>query len=341
MTAAYIQTGQTTCYDAAGNPVPCAGSGQDAELCRGQPWPSQRFRVLEESEGRVVRDYLTGLQWSRDASLSGYPLNWQEALDFVARMNEQGHFGHDDWRLPNRRELRSLISHQARNPALPEHNPFENIVLTWYWTSTTAAINTAYAWYMHMEGARTFYGGKDQYFLLWPVRGHSNGTVPATGQAGCFDHEGNEIPCGGSGQDGEHQSGLSWPSERFELAGDSVIDHLTGLRWMKTADLDEGPATWEQALAAAAGMNPPGAPPAAGWRLPNINELESLVDLSRHSPALPEGHLFNDLQEGYWSSTSSAFEPDWAWALYLDKGAIGIGQKKGAHFSAWAVKDSF
>jgi hypothetical protein len=33
------------------------------------------------------------------------------------------------------------------------------------------------------------------------------------------------------------------------------------------------------------------------------------------------------------------FEPDWAWALYLTKGAVGVGQKKGEHFSVWAVRD--
>ena len=32
------------------------------------------------------------------------------------------------------------------------------------------------------------------------------------------------------------------------------------------------------------------------WRLPNINELESLVDCSAHSPALPHGHPFRDVQ---------------------------------------------
>jgi hypothetical protein len=33
------------------------------------------------------------------------------------------------------------------------------------------------------------------------------------------------------------------------------------------------------------------------------------------------------------------FEPDWAWALYLNKGAVGVGQKRGAHFSVWALCD--
>ena len=36
---------------------------------------------------------------------------------------------------------------------------------------------------------------------------------------------------------------------------------------------------------------------------------------------------------------TSAFEPDWAWALYLDKGAVGVGQKAGAYFHVWPVCD--
>jgi hypothetical protein len=45
------------------------------------------------------------------------------------------------------------------------------------------------------------------------------------------------------------------------------------------------------------------------------------------------------MQDVYWSSTTSLFEPDWAWALYLNKGAVGVGQKAQAHFHVWAVRD--
>ncbi|MCO6414001.1 MAG: DUF1566 domain-containing protein [Thiogranum sp.] len=48
---------------------------------------------------------------------------------------------------------------------------------------------------------------------------------------------------------------------------------------------------------------------------------------------------FSHVRDGYWSSTTSAFEPDWAWALYLDKGACGVGQKSGRHFHVWPVRD--
>jgi hypothetical protein len=331
----YLWTGQETCHDTQGQEVPCRGSGQDAELRRGVSWPVPRFEPGEEA----VFDRLTGLVWTRDANLAEFPLTWREALDFVARMNREKAFGCGDWRLPNRRELRSLMSHKTKNPALPEGHPFENVFLGWYWTSTTAAINTAYAWYVHMEGARMFYGQKEQFFLLWPVRGEGRGVLPATGQRECHDAGGDVIACAGSGQDGEFRTGHAWPEPRFAVSGGAVHDRLTHLFWRKEADLSGGKATWKEALGAVEELNRSGKE-GTGWRLPNVNELESLVDASTHSPALPAGHPFRDVREAYWSSTTSMFEPDWAWALYLTKGAVGVGQKRGAHFHVWAVRDA-
>lgn len=337
--SAYLQTGQYTCHDAKGGMIDCSGSGQDAEFGRGMSWPAPRFEGLVDT----VLDRLTGLTWTRNANLSEFPLAWQEALDYVAKMNRDKVFGYSDWRLPNRRELRSLMSHQTRIPALPEGHPFINVFSGWYWTSTTAAINTAFAWYIHMEGARMFYGRKEQFYLSWPVRGGGDTILPATGATHCYDAKGQLISCAGSGQDGESQAGVRWPEPRFEevesmVAGRMVIDRLTNLCWHTSADLIGRPLTWEKALKAVADLNRK-REESYSWRLPNINELESLVDCSEHSPALPHGHLFTNVREGYWSSTTSIFEPDWAWALYLTKGAVGVGQKKGAHFSVWAVCD--
>ncbi|MEW6330264.1 MAG: DUF1566 domain-containing protein [Pseudomonadota bacterium] len=329
-----LSTGQTSCHDESGANTPCAGSGQDAEFHTGIPWPVPRFEVRDET----VLDRLTGLMWTRDANLAEYPVTWQEALDFVAGMNRDGAMGHGDWRLPNRRELRSLMSHQTKKPALPEHHPFINVFSGWYWSSTTAAISPAHAWYVHMEGARMFYGGKDQSYLLWPVRGESR-VLPATGQELCFDAQGREIPCRGSGQDGERRAGVAWPRPRFMEQGDRVLDRLTGLYWMRHADLTREPVSWPEALAVVAGFNHKWTQ-GGFWRLPNINELESLVDCSAHSPALPAGHPFSDVRDVCWSSTTSLFEPDWAWALYLDKGAVGVGQKRQARFHVWAVSSA-
>ena len=332
--SSYLQTGQITCHDAFGREIPCDGSGQDAEFRKGAPWPEPRFGRSEE----LVIDYLTGLTWTGNANVAEFPLRWQEALAYVLDMNRRKAFGYSGWRLPNRRELRSLMSYRTRKPALPEGHPFANIFLGWYWTSTTAAINPAYAWYVHMEGARMFYGNKEQSCLLWPVRGEGNGILPATGQTACYDAKGRIIPCADSGQDGELRLGLPWPESRFEIAGDAVTDRLTGLCWAKRADLTGNPVTWQDALLAVSRLNT-GESGKAAWRLPNINELESLVDCSKHSPALPSGHPFEAVRESYWSSTTSMFEPDWAWALYLTKGATGVGQKKGPHFHVWPVSD--
>jgi hypothetical protein len=329
----YVQTGQTACYDTEGHEIACEGSGQDGESRRGVPWPEPRF----ELQGETVLDRLTGLIWTRNAGCAEFPVTWREALDLAAGMNRQGSFGFNDWRLPNRRELRSLMSLQARKPALPDDHPFLTVFSGWYWTSTSAAVNTAYAWYVHLEGARMFYGAKEQYFLVWPVRGNGTGVLPATGQQHCYDDRGSLISCEGSGQDGESRTGRQWPEPRFEAAGNEVLDRLTGLHWLLNADLPGVPVAWTDALAAIKALNRKMG--TGAWRLPNINELESLIDCSRHTPALPERHPFFNVREGYWSSTTSFFEPDWAWALYMEKGAVGVGQKRGAYFSVWPVHD--
>ncbi len=327
----YLHTGQRTCHTDDGHEIPCAGSGQDASFSVGISCPEPRFDL----RGDEVVDGLTGLIWCRNANLAEFPLTWQEALDFVATMNLEQRFGQRDWRMPNRRELRSLLSLQTKLPALPERHPFINVFNGWYWTSTTAAIGPAHAWYVALDGARMFYGGKDQSFMLWPVRDKGLNVIPRTGQSLCYDAAGKVMACAGSGQDGEFRYGAPWPEPRFEILHGGVLDRLTRLLWRRSANLTPQPVIWREALAAVAALNREGA--ASTWRLPTINELESLVDCATHSPALPSGHSFVNVQEIYWSSSTSLFEPDWAWALYLQKGATGVGQKRSAQFSVWAV----
>ncbi len=258
---------------------------------------------------------------------------WAEALAFAAGLAGQGSCGRTDWRLPNRRELRSLVSYGQARPSLPQGHPFQNVFAGWHWTSTTAAPAPAYAWYVHFEGGRMFYGRKDQDCLCWPVAGTC--LLPRTGQVTCFDAAGRERACSATGQDGQWQSGRAWPVPRFAPApggGPGVLDRLTGLVWAGHADAAAGPVGWEAALEAA------GRSAGGGWRLPDINELESLVDASMADPALPAGHPFTALGEAYWSSTTSAFDPAWAHALYLRKGAVGVGVKSGPEFLAWPVR---
>ena len=192
----------------------------------------------------------------------------------------------------------------------------------------------AYAWRIHLAGARMFYGKKTEDSLVWPVRGRPE-ILPRTGQRTCFDAQGSGVPCAGTGQDADAAMGVPWPEPRFSRDGGEVADHLTGLIWKADADIAKGLVSWEGALARLERLRD-----ASGlaWRLPNINELESLTDASRHDPALPEDHPFDNPREAYWSSTTSFYEPDWAYCLYLHKGAVGVGYKPKLEFSVWAVR---
>lgn len=57
----------------------------------------------------------------------------------------------------------------------------------------------------------------------------------------------------------------------------------------------------------------------AGWRLPNINVLEPLVDWDYADPALPAGHPVPEADDAYWRSTTRLSAPDPAWALYMSQ----------------------
>jgi hypothetical protein len=328
-----LQTGQHKCYDEQGKELNCCQTMQDGLFRHGLPWPEPRFEVGDQ----LILDRLTELVWPRDANLGEFPMTWPEALDFVAGMNREQALGFADWRLPNRRELRSLVSYQAKRPALPQGHPFVNAVLGWYWTSTSAAINPAYAWYVHMEGARMFYGRKDQFYLTWPVRAGDSARLFRTGQSRCHDQNGRETNCVDSQQDGAIRFGTAWPTPRFSVRKETVCDNLTGLYWLLRADLTGRPVTWSQALEAVVRLREQRFGGRDDWRLPNINELESLVDCSAHDPALPNDHPFSHAGEGYWSSTTSFFETDWAWVLYLRKGALGVGFKTNPDFLVWPV----
>ena len=73
------------------------------------------------------------------------------------------------------------------------------------------------------------------FFLPFSVRAGTV-NVARTGQTTCYDSDGNVIDCAGTGQDGDIQAGVAWPSPRFVDNGDGTItDMLTGLMWLKDA----------------------------------------------------------------------------------------------------------
>jgi len=166
--------------------------------------------------------------------------------------------------------------------------------------------------------------------------------LPRTGQgeAGkCYDtgtSPATEIPCTGTKQDGETRKGVAWPGTRFtDNSNGTVTDNLTGLIWLKDITC-LGMRDWDTANALAVSMQNASCGLTDGstagmWRLPNIQELKSLVDINYANPALTAGHPFiipggNYSQSFLWSSTAYAINNGYFSAVRLSDGvAVGPG----------------
>lgn len=101
----------------------------------------------------TVTDRATGLMWSKADSKTG--MDWPEALAWVQKRNGDKYFGHSDWRLPNAKELQSIVDYgrapTAANPAqrgpaidpVFQITPLEDGEFPCFWSSTT-----------HLDGPR-------------------------------------------------------------------------------------------------------------------------------------------------------------------------------------------
>jgi hypothetical protein len=156
---------------------------------------------------------------------------------------------------------------------------------------------------------------------------------------------GAEISCAGTGQDGDLQKGVASSNPRFTDNGDgTVTDNLTGLMWAKDANLNNGAITWQEALDYANNLTLGVAGCGStwtDWRLPNVKELQSLIDFSNSNPALPNGHSFSNVQSSYyyWSSTTYATIITYnAWYVGLLNGHVGSNDKVNIHYYVWPVR---
>jgi len=166
--------------------------------------------------------------------------------------------------------------------------------------------------------------------------------VPQTGQTLCYNSSGGVIPCAGTGQDGDSNTGVVWPSQRFSNHGNgTVTDNLTGLMWTRDANLPLATKTWYLALDYVAAMNA-GTVANFGytdWRLPSIRELQGLVDSSRANPALPVGHPFTSVQSDYyWSATTNASYTYSAWVVNVVNGGVDYYGKAYNSYYVWPVR---
>jgi hypothetical protein len=102
---------------------------------------------LHDNGDGTIADRATGLMWSK--ADSGKGMDWEAALAWVQAKNEENYLGHSDWRLPNAKELQSIVDY-SRSPDTTNsaaidpvfvctsiNNEGGKVDFPFYWTGTT------------------------------------------------------------------------------------------------------------------------------------------------------------------------------------------------------------
>jgi hypothetical protein len=163
-------------------------------------------------------------------------------------------------------------------------------------------------------------------------------SLPATGQTQCYDTGGNVIDCASAdwpGQDGFYGKGCPTADRYVDNQDGTVTDTCTGLMWQKeTADVsgngsvgDEDNLPWQNALQYCETLDFVGH---SDWRLPNVGELQSIVDYGRSYPS--SDPIFGAESGWYWSSSTYVVYPSLAWYIYFGDGGVYGGGKGNGYY---------
>jgi uncharacterized repeat protein (TIGR02543 family) len=166
----------------------------------------------------------------------------------------------------------------------------------------------------------------------------SNSVTPTVS----FTSRTGQITSYAAGDDAALQRGGNSPSQRFTDNNDgTVTDNLTGLVWLKNADC-YGKQSWDNAIASATGLDNGACglndgSTAGQWRLPNINELESLVNMQLSNPALSSDVFLTAQSFYYWSSSSDPNSTTDALGINMNDGLVDA-TGKGVAYHVWPVR---
>lgn len=101
----------------------------------------------KSSSANIVKDKRTNLMWQDNDDAKSIKKDWDNARKYCANLTLGGY---DDWRLPSIEELRSLVDYSLYRPAI--NLPFKNAADgASYWSSTSNANNSSYAWIVNFE----------------------------------------------------------------------------------------------------------------------------------------------------------------------------------------------
>lgn len=172
--------------------------------------------------------------------------------------------------------------------------------------------------------------------------------LPDTGQTQCYDTQTTPVsgacPGGGNGtgpagQDGSYAPAASQPAYAVYYGGvetsSYTVDNVTGLMWVTNPDdacsgcsggyVSSGTYTWENALARCEGLSYAGY---SDWRLPNVRELESIVDHgTTAAPRIDKTYFLNTQTSVYCTGTTRAAITTDAFYITFFTGTVSIYEK--------------
>ena len=244
----------------------------------GRGLPNERSYTISDP---VVTDEITGLAWQRAVPSQRYA--WSAAKEACQGLVLGGF---DDWRLPSRVELVSLIENARTDPAI-DLQAFPFVIGTgptsdWFWTSTPSAGAASKAWYVYFYFGYPDVDEQASEMALRCVRG------------------GRAAP----------------PGAHYQVAAATVRDVGTGLVWQR--DAAPGTFSFTEATQRCADLV---LGDRGDWRLPTLTELETLVDDTRDNPAIDATAFPNASGEQFWSSTIFSGSAARAWYVRFDAGS--------------------
>lgn len=271
-------TGQSNCYDASGSLQSCPAVGQ-ADYGQDAQYQGNALSYTNHGDG-TVSDHVTGLMWQQSADLNGDgTINVSDKLSFdgaTRYCDALSLGGHDDWWLPDIKQLYSLMDFDGRDisgvsgsdtsglTAFIDRAAFdfgygdtsagERLIDAQY-VSATRYVSTT------MQGDDTMFGVN---FADGRIKGYP---LALQGSDKLF-----YVACArGNGAYGQNQ---------FVDHGDQTItDQAMGLMWTQNDSAEA--LDWSSALAWVASRNAEHYLGHADWRLPDAKELQSLVDYTR------------------------------------------------------------
>jgi hypothetical protein len=156
--------------------------------------PAYAKNDFRDNRDGTISDRATGLMWTRGDS--GRGMNWQEALAWAQQKNKEKHLGHDDWRLPNAKELQSIVDY-TRSPDTTGSPAIDPLFTCTAITNEIGKADFAFYW-TGTTHASVMGGGNAIYIAFGRAAGWPTG-MPGRGGGGPDGAPGRNGPPGGPG----------------------------------------------------------------------------------------------------------------------------------------------